>query len=331
MTSKHAGIVVMVAMALCASRRVHADNGIVVVGGAAAEHDRTTVRTAIEASAREAGWSLREKPLVKKEADALLNCRELEKPWTCVPATLASGGVDRVLVVAVENRQTDTGAPMVVLTGTIIMASAQTVTANQQYCEQCADDKLGQASSTLAQQMLRDLAVRGGQTMIAVKSVPVGAQVNLDSTPVGVTDHSFNTYPGKHVLIVDAPGFEREIKDVEVREGKTVEVVVILRATHQEARRATPSDGPSRLVPGIIAGAGLVVIVAGTYLALTPEKDSLTGPQHQSFYSTPGIMMDIAGAVAIGVGAYLWPWHRSSSPTMAVVSGGAVAGWTTTF
>lgn len=80
MTSKLAGIVVMVvmvAMALCAARRVRADNGIVVGWRPPAEHDRTTVRTAIEASAREAGWSpLREKPLVKKEADALLNCHE---------------------------------------------------------------------------------------------------------------------------------------------------------------------------------------------------------------------------------------------------------------
>lgn len=107
MTSKLACIVTL--LVVCVAARAHADNGVVVIGGAAPEHDRTTVRTAIEATAREAGWTLQSKPLVKKDADALLNCRDATSPWTCVPASLSEGGVERVFVVAVDNKQGDNG------------------------------------------------------------------------------------------------------------------------------------------------------------------------------------------------------------------------------
>jgi|GEM_PF-4129139 len=328
MTSKFARIVML--FVACLAARAHADNGVVVIGGAAPEHDRTTVRTAVEATARAAGWTLQSKPLGKKDADALLNCRDATSPWTCVPASLSESGVERVFVVAVDNKQGDNGAPMVVLTGTVIATGSRAATVNQQYCEQCADDKLGKASTSLAQQLLRDLAVRTGRTVLSVRSVPPGAQVNLDATPVGITDGAFNTYPGKHVLIVENPGYKRELQEVVVEDGKTTELIVKLVATPVETHHREEPERPSRMLPAIIAGAGVVAVVAGTYVSFT-ASDPTSGSQPRYHYNGAGIGLAITGAVAIGVGAFLWPWHTRAAPSVAIVPGGAIAGWATAF
>jgi len=327
MRSKSAHIVTL--FIVCLAARAHADKGVVVIGGAAPEHDRTTVRAAVEATAREAGWTLQSKPLGKKDTDALLNCRDATSPWTCVPAGLSEGGIERVFVVVVDNKQGDNGSPMVVLTGTVIATGSRAATVNQQYCQQCADDKLGQASTSLAQQLLRDLAVRTGRTVLSVRTVPPGAQVNLDATPVGISDGIFNTYPGKHVLVIEGPGYKRELQEVTVEDGKTTEVVVKLVPEPHEAPRQEPEQR-SRILPAVIAGGGIVAVVVGTYLSFT-TNDAASGPQPHYLYSGVGLGAAITGAAAVGVGALLWPRHTSSGPSVAVLPGGGIAGWATTF
>lgn len=148
--------------------------------------------------------------------------------------------------------------------------------------------------------------------------------------PVAITDGVFNTYPGKHVLIVENPGYKRELQEVVVEDGKTTEVVLKLVAAPIEDYHHEEPARPSRIVPAVIAGAGLVAVVVGTYVSFT-ASDPTSGPQPHYHYSGVGIGVAITGAVAIGVGAFLWPWHSRSAPSVAVLPGGAIAGWATTF
>src|SRR5262249_53698897 len=149
--------------------------------------------------------------------------------WNCIPATLQGSGTRRALILKVDNRQTETGAPMVVIVGKLLAADTQAFGVKQRQCIQCADDKIGAAASELAQELLREAAVREGRTVIEVHSTPTGAQIMLDGTAVQVTDAALSTYPGKHVVILDLAGFQREIREVTVERGKTAALAVDLK------------------------------------------------------------------------------------------------------
>ena len=56
------------------------DDGSVVIGGGAEDHDRTVVSAAVVATARAAGWSLPREPVTKQDADQLLDCGDPDKP-----------------------------------------------------------------------------------------------------------------------------------------------------------------------------------------------------------------------------------------------------------
>jgi hypothetical protein len=90
-----------------------------------------------------------------------------------------------------------------------------------------------------------------------------------------------------------------------------------------------------RIVPGLVAGAGLAAVIGGSIVSFTAE-DSPEGQKHKYVYSAPGIGVAIAGGVAVGAGVYLWlrtsrQLRRRAVPTVSATAGGALAGWATTF
>jgi hypothetical protein len=329
-TKRLAMFVVAAIALLFITTEAHAKIGVVVVGGAANDHDRGQVRAAIEQTLLGAGWTLSPTPLAKRDADAILGCKDTKAPWTCVPPSLGTGGVQTVLVVNVAYRQSDAGAPMIVLTGQLIGTDTQSTAAGSQYCEQCAGDKLNSTASELTEQLMRDLAVRNRRTMIQVRSTPPGAEVKLDGQSVGVTDQTFNTFPGVHLLVIQKPGFERVLEDVFVEEGQTATVAHTLKPSSIE--RGVRTQARSRIVPAILIGAGAVMVVGGTYVSWT-EESSLAGPQDKYLYNSPAIAVAAVGAIAIGAGIYLWQRkpRTGSTPTVSVTHGAAVAGWATSF
>ena len=104
------------------------------------------------------------------------------------------------------------------------------------------------------------------------------------------------------------------------------------RAAGDMASPPPETEEPSsRLVPGIVIGAGAALAITGVVmLAIGDQTPAATGPQQAEFksYTTPGIVCTAAGAAAIGFGAYLWITQKSSStPVAAVTHDGAVVGW----
>ena len=286
------------AVAGSSPRPARADDGSVVIGGAAEDRDRSVVGAAVAATSREAGWALSRDPVAAPDVDRLLACSDPVRPWACVPASLGSRGIRRIFVFAVDRRQAASGAPMVVLTAKLIVQAPQGLAVRQRFCEHCADDRLTGASTELARQLLQDVAVRSGRTVLDVASTPQGARITLDGQPIGATNASFNTFPGAHVVVVEKPGYRAEQRTVIAAEGKTAAVAVVLAP----GDRGGAPAGPSRALPvALIAGGALAAIAGGVLLDLGTR-----GGAHDRYRyagATPaGAALGLAGAGGIVAG-----------------------------
>lgn len=302
-------------------RPARADDGSVVIAGAAEERDRSVVGAAVAATARAAGWALSRDPVAALDVDRLLACSDAVRPWACVPASLGSRGIRQVFVFAVDPKQTASGTPMVVLTAKLIVQAPQGIAVRQRFCEHCADDRLTGASTDLARQLLQDLAVRSGRTVLDVASNPPGARITLDGQPIGATDATFNTFPGAHIVVIEKPGYRPERFAVSAAEGKTAKVAVVLAP-----RDDTAEPGPPlRALPIALIGGGALAAFAGGVLL---DLGSRGGAQDKYRYvgATPaGAVLGLAGAAAIAAGIYLG-WEAP-----AAAGHGLVVGWVTAF
>ena len=333
-------VLAVVAAAVCAAgvHRAEAESqsisGVIAIGGNAEERDRATVSAGVTAATRVAGWQLPAKPLSKKEAAGLLRCLDPGEPWACIPGTIDAQGIHHALVVAAEKRQSDDGSPMVVLTAKLIVTRPRALVVHQRFCEHCTDDKLTQASTELTQQLVQELAVRMGRTVLEVKSTPTGARITLDGEPVGATNTTFNTYPGSHVVIIEKPGYFTQTIPIQAEEGKTAEVAVTLReSSTAQMPIETPRPQTSRTVPLTLMGAGGAAIVTAGVLIYLGRQDGPDDKYVHTHATTLGVVTGLAGIAAIGAGAYLLWWREpsTSSATVAPTRGGAIVGWARRF
>lgn len=309
----------------------HAEAGLVVIGGTADDHVRATAGAAVENAARQAGWSLAAGRLSQKELDRIVRCKE-PTPLVCLPSSLDAGGIDRMLVVTVDRAASDTGAPVLVLLGKLIVTRPRDVIVNRRFCESCADDRLERESTTLAQDLLRLLATQSGRTVIEIRSEPTGAQILLDAQRIGVTNTSFNTFPGKHIVGLEKEGYLLEVVELTVEEGKTAHVSRSLRKSEV---RISPFLPPrrSRLVPGAMMAAGAVAVLGGIVLFAVDQDPSPTGGKQYWDTAPAGIVIAVAGAAVGGAGAYLWrrAARKPSAPSATLARGAVVIGWSGNF
>ncbi len=325
-------VLVLLATLQVLASNARAESGIVVVGGTAEERVRTTATTAIEKAVQDAGWSLATKKLSPKERDGLLACKQ-PTPSACVPPTLASAGIHQLVVVTIDTASSDDGSPMFVLVGRVIITNPQATQFNKRHCERCADDRLQSEATTLVAEMLRQLASQSGRTVVDIKSDPAGAQIVLDGQRIGITNSAFNTFPGKHVVILEKAGYLRETHEFVVEEGKTADVSLTLRASEVQTPETPPVTHRSRTVPGVVIGVGAAAAIGGVILYVVDEDQSPTGGKKYFDSAPAGVAIGIAGLVTVGAGAYLWrrASRSSSTPSANVVRGGAIIGWSGAF
>lgn len=297
--------------------------GIVLVSGDAAEKYGERVGQVVEAAVRGAGWSLLQEPLVKVESDRILGCLRSSEAASCVPEALR---IARVFVVKIENGQASDGAPLMILTGKGVVIRPASMAIRQQYCEHCSDDRLMAASAELAKVVLQDLALRAGTTLVEFESVPDGAEIILDGERIGATRSTFRTYPGKHLVRFEKPGFFPEAREVAAEEGETTRVSVALRPSG--ADQSPDRRGGSQLVPDILIGGGGALAVTG---AVWLHYSTKYGPEDKDRYkhaTTLGGGALVVGLGAAALGAYsLWRGSRSQTMIFGVTSGGGTLGW----
>jgi PEGA domain len=307
--------------------------GLIAIGGDVEEPDVAAIRLGLTAATQAAGWELPSKPSTKKELAALLRCLDLSEPWGCIPSSLTAQGVRHVLAVAAKKQQAENGAPVVVFTVSLVATSPQALLVRQRFCEHCSEQKLTLAASEVTRQLLEELAVRTGRTILEVKSTPSGARILLDGVSIGATNGTFNTYPGMHTVILEKPGYLTQTLSVKAEEGKTAEVSVALRESAAVApTKALPSSKPSRWVPLTLFGAGAASIGVAGALLYVGAQDGPDDKRLRPRATTVGVIAGIAGAASLGAGLYLWLRGPSrSGPTASSLPNGATIGWSGMF
>lgn len=325
-------LAVAVVLSIASTSVAQADTGLLIVGGGAREHERATISEAIERTVRAAGWSLPAKPPTKKETDGLLNCQDATTPWTCVPPSISSRGIQHVFVVSVDMSQAPNGAPLVVITGRMIATEPPEFAFGQRFCEHCADDKLIDAGTELARQLIDDLATRAGRTVVHFTSEPTAADIILDGTKLGVTEATYSTYPGKHTAMVQKAGYISQVREFTVEQGKTAEVAfTLVRSDAATAIHVTPTTPPrSYVLPAVAIGAGASLAVLGGILLYR----GLHGSDQYDYprATAVGVPMELVGLGAVGAGFYLlWRSDPSSTPSAGSGRQGVVVGWSGRF
>lgn len=312
--------------------RADVPSSLLVVGGGATEHDRTTIGGAIERAVRGEGWLLPPKPATKKEADGLLNCQDSKAPWTCVPTTISAKGIRNIFVVSVDASQAANGAPLVVITGRLLVTDPPSFAFVQRFCEHCADDKLIEAGGELARQLIQDLAVRGGRTVVHFTSEPSTAEIILDGNKLGVTEATYDTFPGKHVAMIQKAGYISEVREFTVDQGKTAELAFKLRPSAPATDTPPGSTKRTRslLVPGLLIGSGgALALLGGAVLVRGQQTDS--GKYTYSRATAVGLTTGLIGLGTVAAGLYLLWRDPGSGPTASIAPGTAVVGWSGRF
>jgi hypothetical protein len=328
-------LVAVAIMSLICARASHAEieAGAVIVVGKGPARDRATVASAVRSAARSGGWELVETPLADPEIAAIVACLEAPQAWSCVAPVIATKKIQRVVIVRVE---TD-GKAALVLTEQILLPGSNVTTSDQRVCTACVDETLTRVSFDMTKYLLEEAAAGTARTRINIRSSPPGAWITLDGTNVGLTDRTYATFPGPHLVVVQREGYEPETRKVDVSENRETIVAIALRA-----KIVTPpvTAEPSHLLPGIVTGAGVVALGAGIVVQVAKDPPG-SGTQPAHLISTPGVALIAGGGVAIGVGVYLWMRTTRaakatgadprSAPTASIVTGGGIVGWTGRF
>jgi PEGA domain len=325
------GRAVLVALALLSSIGVgiaSAETGIVAVRGTADDNARQVVQNAFDGIAIAVGWTHPENPLSKAELDRMFACKD-PNMTPCLPPAFASKHIDRVLLVTIDRNIADGGAAQLVIVGKLVAGDGKSPTFDRRYCDACADAQLEATAQDLARTLLQKDAAQSGHTMLKIESAPSGAAVTLDGHGAGVTDTELSTYPGHHTIVLEKPGFRSQTDEVDLKDGESQTLSTKLAPSSVAAMPAQPTTHGSMALPlatTIIGGLG---VAAGVILYAVDQDPSPTGGKQYWNTAPAGVVTGIAGLVVLGASGYLWYRYRhpSSTPTAALVHGGAVVGW----
>lgn len=343
--------IIPVALLLTATSYASAgtDKTALLISGTAAAHARELAATAVEAVARDSGRLPTQPTFSAKDVAAIRECVTTPHAWRCVTPVIRDKELRQLAVVSLVNDTAPDHGPMIVVTEQVILADLDTAVAGQRFCIRCTDDVLINATTELTRSLFQEIEVRSGRTVVAVKSVPRGARITFDGNSMGATNRSFNTFPGRHTVVLDLDGYRRESRTIEAGLDRTSELVVTMRsptAAVEERRDIEEREPPlpargasltSRLAPQLAMGSGALAVVTGAVLIAFNEHptDKPSGTVQPRFYydtMPPGIGLLISGAVA-GVGGYIW-WRYTRStvaPTVAATPGGTTVGITKAF
>jgi len=320
-------IFLTIALGLTLTTRVaHAEAGAVLVYGNAKPHERQVVAAAVTRTVREASWSVVDAPFEPREIDDIIICLALDRPWSCMARIANASGIGRVVIVQVEP---EPGGSIIVI-GQVLLASTAVPSTERRFCDPCSDASLDQSARELTSILLDRTIAREGNTAIEVHTIPQGASITIDGNMVGASDRTIMVSAGPHQVQLQRSGYRPYSEQIVIAEGQTFTLNTTLTASDPASQA---DDGkPSRLVPGLIGGAGALALVGGGVYSLTTSPPT-SFEQSRYLYSGPGLAIAAAGGAALGVGLYLWFHHpkQRSTPTVSYTSHGGLIGWSASF
>lgn len=290
-----------------------------VVTGEAAAQPQLAKR--VESWLREHGHQVTQAPLPPESVNTLFDCFLLDDE-ICARKVVELRSRSRSLVYA--RVQLRPGAPPDDPTLELVgywLDPARAV-AERRECERCTPDLFREHIDDMLRSLSKAAVVGTGHLYIT--SRPAGAKVSANGNAIGITPMTHDLPPGRHQLTIAAPARRPETREVVVRVGQMTVVDIPF-----ESPRPTERSSDRRVPLGLMVagGAGLV---AGVTLFATSQSDDGTRPEYRDTRAA-GAVFGALGLAAAGAGAYLWFRAPASTPTVAVVPGGATVGWAKSF
>ncbi len=196
--------------------------------------------------------------------------------------------------------------------------------AERRVCEHCVED----AWHGVADQMMDALTAQLVKTgHLHVDSEPSGMIVLFDNDQVGLTPLDRDVPVGHHRVDLMHAGRHVGRRNVQIDANDTTDVHIKVKV------EPVVTGGSSRLVPGIVLGAGIATLGAGGVLLY---YGSIGGSSAKFVYpdSTPigiGVIAAGVGATIIGSVLFAQAGPKHSTPVAAVTRDGAYVGWLTAF
>ena len=169
-----------------------------------------------------AGWSVVESSLGPSAVSELLACvgRDISDNDGCLSVVFERTRADRVVVLRVRSKR-DQGKPVREVSGWVFRPSGKSLKYGQRFCHECRDGDLEMSARILVATLVRSARARARPSLLKVRSIPPGAEIELDDKPVGVTDMDFEVYPGRHIVDLTKDGFQVATREVTVDDGGT--------------------------------------------------------------------------------------------------------------
>jgi hypothetical protein len=198
----------------------------------------------------------------------------------------------------------------------------------------------------LVGELLRETEARTTKTWLLLRTIPAGAEVELDGALIGRTELKHAILAGPHRIVMQLRGYEIATREVTAVAGETATVDVTLKplATAPPSPDGSGSeqrDEPSstlRWAPWAVVGAGAAISAVGVTLLVRDEDprnaDGSLRYEHRET-TTLGAVTTGVGVTAIGAGLLWYFLGRDDQPStgasVQAARGGAVLGYTGRF
>jgi hypothetical protein len=307
----------VVIAALLALPRAGAAQVAVIVGGEA----NGPTRMKMVAAANQALLDNQQEPGVQdfkpKEVDGIVQCVSSVTSKDCSAAFMARLTSTRAIVIQVGRDGPEKKAP-IVLTGWVVAKVGTRLAMRDRFCEPCSTTKLEESAGLLVGELLRETEARTTKTWLLIRTVPAGAEVELDGALIGRTELKHAILAGSHRIVMQLRGYEIATREVTAVAGETATVDVTLKRLAKTSQSppqeggsaAGPRGGSSTLrwAPWAVVGAGAAMTVVGAALLVRDEgprnPDGSLRYEHRET-TTLGAVTTGVGVAAIGAGL-LW-------------------------
>lgn len=290
--------------------------GVVVTGDATIQPQ---LAAQIEDWLRQRGHQLVAAPLRPDALGTLIDCFVIED-LACARKVVETEAQSPRLIF-VKSELVATGTTRDITLTAYAFSRGEEPMAARRTCSACTPDTI---RSTIDEVMI---TIAGKERVdvgtLELRVRPPTAQIRIDGKD-GAAGASLPV--GDHVIEVSAPGYAADRRTVTIKGGDKIALSIDLVAERTRSK-----------LPLVGAGVGVALAATGVALIVTSEEDTGEKPEYRDTRAG-GIALVGVGVVAIGVCA--WWYLRgedapdsapTSTPSVAVVPGGATLGWAGAF
>ena len=286
--------------------------GVVVTGESTLQPQ---LAAQLETWLTEHGHPLVSSPLPPEAISTLIDCFVIEDEGCARAIVEKRAKADTVVFARIDVSPGTNGMRDVMLVAYWFEKGHEAIT-DRRFCERCTDHHLRGAANELIASLAR--AGAHGLGRLNLITTPSNARVLIDGQSVGVTPLNHELKPGNHTIAVELDGHVLETRDVVIRDGESTQVDLPLAPLR---KRNIP------IVPAALVAGGAVALITGGVLIAVDENPSPGGPLYINNTMPGGIALVAVGAVAAGLGVYLWLRERDSGPTVSASKDAYSVGW----